>query len=216
SIGGHSVDVDVNGIDIAVIGPQKALAGPAGVSAVSISKHAWEQLAHDRAPRTSILSLMDQKEQWIDQGRGPLPGTTSPIEFYALDAALDRIDAEGIDQVVKRHETIATLTRKALMTGGLELWIEAQSASNLVTCFVVPPAISPEALLKTSDAIGPHTISRAVGPGTAKLLRINHTGQNANIDILHTNIRIIGEALAKLGEKFETEDALQEIGIALP
>jgi aspartate aminotransferase-like enzyme len=34
SVGGHALDVDTLGIDIAVIGPQKALGGPAGVSAL--------------------------------------------------------------------------------------------------------------------------------------------------------------------------------------
>lgn len=37
SVGGHALDVDALGIDVAVIGPQKSLAGPAGVSALSVS-----------------------------------------------------------------------------------------------------------------------------------------------------------------------------------
>lgn len=61
SIGGHAFDVDRLGIDIAVIGPQKALAGPAGISAISVSERAWTLLSHDGAPDNSMLSLMDQK-----------------------------------------------------------------------------------------------------------------------------------------------------------
>ena len=89
SIGGHALDVDRLGIDIAVIGSQKALAGPAGLSAISVSKKAWQLIAHQQAPQGSMLSLLDQKQQWLDTGRHAIPGTPSSIEFFALQAAIE-------------------------------------------------------------------------------------------------------------------------------
>ncbi|MFY4711968.1 aminotransferase class V-fold PLP-dependent enzyme [Burkholderia glumae] len=44
SVGGHALELDALGIDVAVIGPQKALAGPAGVSAVAVGARAWAQI----------------------------------------------------------------------------------------------------------------------------------------------------------------------------
>ncbi|MGJ3559200.1 aminotransferase class V-fold PLP-dependent enzyme [Streptomyces sp. INA 01156] len=62
------------GVDLCVIGAQKAMGGPAGVSAVSVSERAWARMAaNPRAPRRSYLSLLDWKERWIDGGRTALP-----------------------------------------------------------------------------------------------------------------------------------------------
>ncbi|KWX87262.1 septum site-determining protein, partial [Paenibacillus riograndensis] len=44
AVGGEALNVDEWGVDFAVIGAQKALAGPNGVSAVSISPRGWEFL----------------------------------------------------------------------------------------------------------------------------------------------------------------------------
>jgi aspartate aminotransferase-like enzyme len=101
SVGAHDLGVDQLGIDVCVIGPQKALGGPAGLSAISVSKAAWCQI---QGPAISSLSLLDQKTNWIDRGRGVLPGTPSGLEFWALEAALDRVEAEGIDALVNRHQ----------------------------------------------------------------------------------------------------------------
>ena len=87
SVGGHPLDVDGLGIDVCVIGAQKALAGPAGLSMLSVSARAWAAMQPQPAP--SSLSLLDLKASWLDTGRGVLPGMPSALEFWALDAALD-------------------------------------------------------------------------------------------------------------------------------
>jgi aspartate aminotransferase-like enzyme len=48
SIGGDEVKADDWGVDLAIVGSQKCLAAPAGLSAVSISGRAWERLSEDR------------------------------------------------------------------------------------------------------------------------------------------------------------------------
>jgi aspartate aminotransferase-like enzyme len=60
AVGGEALLVDEWAVDFAVIGAQKALAGPNGVSAVSISPRGWAFLeSNESAPRNSILSLLD-------------------------------------------------------------------------------------------------------------------------------------------------------------
>ena len=80
-----------------MIGPQKALGGSSGLSAVSVSKRAWTFIDRPDAPVFSTLSLLDLKRNWLDTGRGVLPGMPSALEFFALEAALDRVEAEGLD-----------------------------------------------------------------------------------------------------------------------
>ena len=45
STGAHQVHLDDWDVDVAVIGPQKALAGPAGISIAAVSGRAWRAMA---------------------------------------------------------------------------------------------------------------------------------------------------------------------------
>ena len=99
SFGGHALDVGALGIDICVIGPQKAIGGPAGLSPVAISPRAWAAMAKIPNIVPSSLALLDLKTSWLDRGRGALPGMPSALEFWALEAALDRLETEGLSNV---------------------------------------------------------------------------------------------------------------------
>ncbi|WP_026910004.1 pyridoxal-phosphate-dependent aminotransferase family protein [Patulibacter minatonensis] len=45
SVGGHDLPIDELGLDVVMLGPQKALGGPAGISMVTVSDRAWAALA---------------------------------------------------------------------------------------------------------------------------------------------------------------------------
>ncbi|MEJ8309600.1 pyridoxal-phosphate-dependent aminotransferase family protein [Agrobacterium larrymoorei] len=207
SIGGHALNVDEQGIDIVVIGPQKSLAGPAGISAISVSDRAWEMLQHGGAPRNSMLSLLDQKEQWLDSGRGALPGTPAPLEFFALDAALERLEAEGIDSVQARHRLAARATREAVVALGVELWVTDELASALVTAVKLPADIDRSDLLQAARLDGAD-IGAAVGPGSDRLIRLNHTGRRASKKAVIANIQALAQALEFQGNSTPAVEAL--------
>nr|BBJ54640.1 hypothetical protein SAVMC3_72690 [Streptomyces avermitilis] len=96
SIGAEPVLPDAWGVDLCVIGAQKAMGGPAGVSAVSVSERAWARMAaNPAAPRRSYLSLLDWKERWVDGGRKALLHAPAQLEMLALEACVERIEAEG-------------------------------------------------------------------------------------------------------------------------
>ncbi|MQB20025.1 alanine--glyoxylate aminotransferase family protein [Agrobacterium tumefaciens] len=210
SIGGHALNVDADGIDIVVIGPQKSLAGAAGVSAISVSDRAWAMLQHERAPRNSMLSLLDQKEQWLETGRGALPGTPAPLEFFALDAALERLEAEGIDAVEARHRLAAKATRDALRALGAELWVDDHLASALVTAVKLPADIDRSNFLQTARLDGAD-IGAAVGPGSDRLVRLNHTGQRASKEAVRSNIKAFAHALQIQGHSRPVEKAFEAL-----
>lgn len=200
SVGGHPLDVDRLGIDIAVIGPQKSLAGPAGLSAISISKAAWVFLDHDNPPRDSMLSLIDHKKQWLEKGRGSLPGTPALLEFYALQAAIQRVEQEGISEMVARHGRAAKATRSALQALGATLWVEKDQASALVTTAILPEKIRMNDLVGRSWGSG-SDLTAGVGPGAERLIRFNHTGRRASREAVTANI----EAYVYLLEHFDVE-----------
>jgi aspartate aminotransferase-like enzyme len=198
SFGGHRLDVDALGADIVVVGPQKSLGGSAGVSALAVSQRAWQRIEAPGAGNQSILSLLDLKHNWLDSGRGALPGMPSAIEFYALQATLDRIEAEGVPATIGRHEKAAAASRAGVIALGLAPWAAAAEASNLVTGVQLPDGIDRAAALA---ALGPFEtgIAAAIGPGTERLLRLNHTGPRARFDIVLADVVALGAALSALG-----------------
>ena len=212
SVGGHALEVDRLGIDIAVIGPQKALAGPAGVSALSVSARAWTYISHAHAPLGSMLSLLDQKQQWLDVGRHALPGTPSPIEFFALQAALDRVEAEGIEQIQRRHALAAEATRAGLEQLDAPLWVQADQASALVTTTIVPPALDASSFLARTGIAGAE-LSAGVGPGAERLIRLNHTGQRACADAVIANLKALGKLLEAQGHRADIDAALRAASV---
>ncbi|MBY5670025.1 alanine--glyoxylate aminotransferase family protein [Rhizobium leguminosarum] len=212
SVGGHQFDVDDLGIDIAVIGPQKALGGPAGVSAISVSGRAWDLILRDGAPRESILSLADLKG-WIDGGRRGLPGTPAPLEFFALETALDRVEAEGLENVVARHTLAASATRAGLAALGAPGWVPAAQASNLVTAVPVPEALAPATLIAAAGRLGVE-LSEGVGTAPARLLRLNHTGPRAAFQAVISNVVAYGSALRQAGHAADIAAASEAMSAA--
>ncbi len=196
SIGGHPLDVDALGLDIAVIGPQKSLGGPAGLSALSISHNAWKLVSEENSPRDSILSLLDQKA-WIESGRGALPGTTAPLEFFALEAALDRIEEEGLASVLERHARASRATRAGLTALGARLWATDDTTSRLVTTVEAPPATTPSEIIAIATDLG-CDLTSGVGPGAERLLRFNHTGNRARFETVMAGVTAYGLALHRL------------------
>ncbi len=196
SLGGHAFAADALGADVVVIGPQKALAGPAGISAIAVGKHAWAAIDRPDAQSTSILSLLDQKRLWLDTGRGALPGTPAPLELWALAAALDRVEAEGIEGVISRHTEAAAAARDGLEALGLTAWAPAGEGSHLVTTFAVPTNIDAGLLLECLRAADPE-FSAGVGAGTERLIRLNHTGRRADPAAVHAMISTLAAALRR-------------------
>ncbi|MEK6422624.1 MAG: aminotransferase class V-fold PLP-dependent enzyme [Burkholderia gladioli] len=220
SVGGHPLELDALGVDIAVIGPQKALAGPAGVSAVALGARAWAHLEAaephvGQAPlATSNLSLTRLRRDWLERGRGELPGTPSPLEFWALEAALDRIEAEGIAHTVARHAQAAQACRSALRALGMPPAIARDdAASALVTAAPVPPGVEAAALIAHARR---HGVELAPGPGplARRIVRLDHTGLRAAEDAVHANIVAYGGALEQLNYPVDLDAAGQAIADA--
>ena len=206
SFGGHELDIDGLGVDIAVIGPQKALAGSSGLSAVSVSEKAWRLIDRPDAPVQSTLSLMDLKRNWLEAGRGVLPGMPSVLEFFALEAALDRVEAEGLDAVIARHTRAGAATRDAVRALGLSTWVEDGSTSDLVTATALPAGVAAVDLIRYAS-LADADLSAGVGPGAEGLLRLNHTGQRAQREPVLANIVALAEALEALGIETDLDAA---------
>lgn len=183
-----------------MIGAQKAMGGPAGVSAVAVSARAWQRFAENpQAPRRSYLSLLDWKERWIDGGRKALPHAPAQLEMLALEACLERIGSEGQDAVMERHARAAAATRAGVLAlgGGFEPYVHAAAdAAPVATTLRVPERADASELVAKALATDPGLPLIAGGGALAKeMIRINHYGPDANQDAVSSSLAALGAAL---------------------
>ncbi|MGP3976171.1 pyridoxal-phosphate-dependent aminotransferase family protein [Streptomyces sp. 8N114] len=204
SVGAEPLLTDAWGVDLCVIGGQKALAGPAGVSAVSVSERAWERIAaNEQAPRRSYLSLLDWKERWLDGGRTALPHAPAQLEMLALEQAIDRVMAEGLDASIARHRAASA----ALRAGARELpglapyVVRDQDAAPAATTLRVPAegVDAREVVAAALKAEAGVPLQAAAGPLAAEMLRVNHYGQAADRAVVLDSLRALATGLETLG-----------------
>ncbi|MHC3468470.1 pyridoxal-phosphate-dependent aminotransferase family protein [Streptomyces sp. 7R007] len=216
SVGAEPVLPDAWGVDLCVIGAQKAMGGPAGVSAVSVSERAWARMAaNPRAPRRSYLSLLDWKERWIDGGRRALPHAPAQLEMLALAACLERIEAAGPDAVMARHAEAAAATRAGApaLGGGLEPYVyEARHAAPVATTLRAPAGVVASDLVARALEVTPGLPLAAGGGALAKeMIRVNHYGPDARLDVVERCLTALGTALAERGVTVDLEGARRAV-----
>ncbi|HEY0214857.1 MAG TPA: aminotransferase class V-fold PLP-dependent enzyme [Cellulomonas sp.] len=192
AVGAEPVETDAWDLDVVAIGPQKGLAGPAGVSAVSISERAWAAIdTNPGAPRRSSLSLLDQRDGWLRTDRTLIPGMPSWLESRAFAAAARRVLDEGLDAVQDRHRRSAAAAVAGARALGVEPWQEDPSG-------FAPVVTTLRALdVPIADAALGGILSRGNGPLRDRLLRVNHTGRAAALGPVLDAIDRLGALLGR-------------------
>ncbi len=208
---------DAWGVDLCVIGAQKAMGGPAGVSAVSVSERAWERMAaNPAAPRRSYLSLLDWKERWIDGGRKAQLHAPAQLEMLALEACVERIEAEGLDVLMARHRAAASATRAGAIAlgGGLEPYVHggAATAAPVATTLRVPAGVNASEVVAKALAADPSLPLIAGGGALSKeMIRVNHYGIDATRGVVQSSLGALGAALSESGRQVDFEAARKAV-----
>ncbi len=196
SIGGDEVEVDRWGVDVAFVGSQKCLAAPAGLSAISVSKKAWERLSE---PRPFYLDLASYRKS---ASATPMetPYTPAVPLFLALHEALRIIEQEGLPARIERHRRLSRAVREASRSWGLPLFPtldDRHSYSNTVTAIRYPPQVKDGDLRGRMKKMG---IEIAGGQDSlkGKIFRIGSMGAVSVPEILAT-LSAVEYWLPKLG-----------------
>ncbi|MFD7091572.1 pyridoxal-phosphate-dependent aminotransferase family protein [Streptomyces sp. NPDC059896] len=214
SVAAEPLLTDAWGVDLCVIGAQKAMGGPAGVSAVSVSERAWERFAaNPRAPRRSYLSLLDWKERWIDGDRRALPHAPAQLEMLALEACVERIEAAGQETVMARHASAAAATRAGALAlgGGLAPFVhEAAEAAPVATTLRTPAGVDAAGVVAKALAADP-ALPLIAGGGAlaAELIRVNHYGADATPAAVRSSLLALGAVLDGSGGAVDPEAAVR-------
>ncbi|MFJ7072345.1 pyridoxal-phosphate-dependent aminotransferase family protein [Streptomyces sp. NPDC098781] len=216
SIGAEPVLPDAWGVDLCVIGAQKAMGGPAGVSAVSVSERAWARMAaNPGAPRRSYLSLLDWKERWIDGGRRALLHAPAQLEMLALEACVERIEADGLEAVMRRHREAALAVRAGAvaMGGGLGPYVyDVREAAPVATTLRVPAdVVASEVVARALEAEPGLPLAAGGGALAGEMIRVNHYGVDATAAVVRGCLAAIGAALAERGAQVDVAGALRAV-----
>jgi alanine-glyoxylate transaminase/serine-glyoxylate transaminase/serine-pyruvate transaminase len=185
--------MDEWGLDLVVGGSQKGLMMTTGLSFTGVSEKAMQASKACKTPR----SYFDWR-QMLGHTPHRFPGTTPVHMFFGLEAALNMLEEEGLDQVFARHRRLASATRAAVAhwSGGevspisigaegfsgkvsnLQLLsLDRSRASDSVTAILLPDGVSGDAFRKL--ALERYNLS--LGGGLASLagraFRIGHLGE---------------------------------------
>ena len=193
---GEEIRVDDWQIDIALGGSQKAISAPAGLTIVSISEDAKNSMKNRKTPIVGFYLNLTIWENYYENKWFPY---TMPInEIIGLDRAIDNILEEKLENVLDRHEKIASATRKAFTEYGLKLYLES-GYSNTVTAVEIPENIGALNLTKHMLEKYNTLVSTSLCDYKDKLLRIGHMGENANLEFIIYVLNVIDKSLKDLG-----------------
>ena len=193
---GEEIRVDDWQIDIALGGSQKAISAPAGLTIVSISEDAKNSMKNRKMPIVGFYLNLTIWEKYYENKWFPY---TMPInEIIGLDRAIDNILEEKLENVLARHEKIASATRKAFTEYGLKLYLES-GYSNTVTAVEIPENIGALNLTKHMLEKYNTLVSTSLCDYKDKLLRIGHMGENANLELIIYVLNVIDKSLKDLG-----------------
>lgn len=193
---GEEIRVDDWQIDIALGGSQKAISAPAGLTVVSISEDAKNSMKNRKTPIVGFYLNLTIWEKYYENKWFPY---TMPInEIIGLDMAIDNILEEKLENVLARHEKIASATRKAFTEYGLKLYLES-GYSNTVTAVEIPENIGALNLTKHMLEKYNTLVATSLCDYKDKLLRIGHMGENANLEFIIYVSNVIDRSLKDLG-----------------
>jgi pyridoxamine--pyruvate transaminase len=215
SWGGMPASPDACQAAIYVTGPSKCLGCPPGLSLVAVSERGWAKMAaNPKAPRASLLSILDWQEAW--RADRPFPFTPSVAEINGLDRALDLYLEEGPEAVWERHALTAAACRAGVRGLGLDIWPARDAiASPTTTAVKVPDGIDGAALLATSRERYGVTFSAGRAETLGKLIRIGHMGPTAQPIHSIAAVAALGAALQAMGGRADigggTEAAMEII-----
>jgi aspartate aminotransferase-like enzyme len=196
--GAMPLNVDAWGVDIAIVGSQKALALPPGLAFLSVTARAWKRIESTTSPRFYFDLLKQRKSQ--ETGDSAFTPAISLV--VAAHAALQGVEAAGgVDALVENAATLASMTRAA--AGGLDLPLLApRDCGDSLTALRPPEGIEAGAIVKGLKSEFGSTVAGGQGKLKGEIFRIAHLGYNDATDTLGL-LGTLEVVLSQLGHRFE-------------
>ncbi len=196
--GAIALETDAWGVDVVVVGSQKALALPPGLAFLSLSPRAVARMEAATAPRFYFDLRRERKAQ-----AGGEAAFTPPISLVvACKAALDFVASlGGVDALVHNAGTLAAMTRAAAGALGLPLVAPCHHGDAL-TALCPPTGLDSGAIVKALKSEFASTVAGGQGQLKGKILRVAHLGYYDVTDMLGL-VGTLEIVLRRLGHRFE-------------
>ena len=209
SIAGVPLEFDDVGVDAAFCGTQKCLSVPPGLAPVTFSARAMERV---RARRHPVPFYFDTQLLTGYFGAERAYHYTAPVSMvYALEAALDEIEAEGLTARYQRHRQVAAALRRGLGPLGLEPLVPAEFATPMLTTVRYPDGVDDLAFrghLRRHHRI---EVGGGLGPLAGKVFRVGLMGHGARIENVLRALAAFGDALSAAGRSVDVGAALAAV-----
>jgi aspartate aminotransferase-like enzyme len=196
SIGAVRVESEEWGLDFALTGSQKGMALPPGLAFGTASQRAFDRSR--QAEGRGLYFSFEAFETAV--GKNQTPNTPASSLIFALDAQLERIEAEGLEARWKRHQQMAERTWRWVDEmrdqHDIDLGVLAAEGrrSPSVTCVTVPDGISGVEITRGMAERG-YTIATGYGALRETTIRIGHMGDHTLAELealLDTLTDVIG------------------------
>jgi aspartate aminotransferase-like enzyme len=206
-LGTTHLDMDGWGVDVLVGGSQKAVMIPPGLSYLAISARAWDRMEATYNPRY----YFDLRKERKNAKNGESAYTPAVALIAALGAALDWIAAqgdgsliEGRKRLVENAETIAAMTRAAMLALGLKLFAP-DASGTAATAVLAPEGVDSGVFVKELKSRFGAIITNGQGEMKGQIFRIAHLGFFDYMDtiaLLGAIEQIVIKSIPQLGAKF--------------
>ncbi len=194
SLGASSVPMDEWGLDVVCSGSQKGYMMPPGLGFVAVSDKAWKAYETATLPKFYFDLGAYRKNAAKD-----LTPFTPPVNLYfALQASLEMMQAEGLEAIFARHARHTKAVRAAMKAIGLPLLTSDETASTAATAVLGTDTVDVEKLRKGVSSKFDMALAGGQDHLKGKIFRIGHLGFICDRDIL-TAISAIESVAIELG-----------------
>jgi aspartate aminotransferase-like enzyme len=212
-LGTTHLDMDGWGVDVLVGGSQKAVMIPPGLSYLAISQRAWDRMESTYNPRY----YFDLRKERKNAKNGESAYTPAVALIAALGAALDWIAAqaatpdnpkgslaEGRAKLIENAETIAAMTRAAMLALGLKLFAP-DAFGTAATAVLAPEGVDSGLFVKELKSRFGAIITNGQGEMKGQIFRIAHLGffdYMDTISLIAAIEQVVVKSIPQLGAKF--------------
>ncbi len=195
SVGGIDVRLEW-GIDALVLGSQKCVAAPPGISAVAISDRAYAELHEGSSFYTSLKAHVDALAE------DDTPYTPAVPLFFAFREALRILKEEGLEARIRRTRRLGEATRAAVEEIELAMFPRNGYESNTVSAIRYPPGVDDKKFRSVLEEEHRTVVQGGQAQLKGKIFRIGHMGIVTIADLV-AGFAGIEATLAKLGHTFD-------------
>lgn len=185
-----TVDFSNWNIDLGLLGSQKVLGLPPNLGMVSISPKAWKVITEvEYYGFDALLPFKNALEKRY------FPYTMDWAAIAGLNASLDLLLCEGLENVFARHDEVAEVCRNKLNEIGVELYAESHYANTVTACKVPSNWTWDE--LNSALRIQGVILGGSYGSLAGNVFRIGHMGVQADKELVIEALQVLKKVLAQ-------------------